>query len=215
MLNFAGDAVLFDLDGTLVDSSASVLRAWHRVAIALNIPFSAFEPYVHGIPAPEVFATVAPGLSPHEARRLSDEMLVAQAADTDVTPTPGALAVLRTLPTLRWAIVTSGDLRLALARIAAAGLPMPQVLVTSDDVDTGKPDPACYLIAASRLGFRPDRCLVVEDAPAGVQAGLAAGIPVLGVLSTYPQLEATATVPSLSTVDIRAAAAGIRVTAEH
>ena len=79
VIDFSGDAVLFDLDGTLVDSSASVLRAWQRVSGALGIPFAAFEPYVHGIPAPEVFAIVAPQLSAAEVRDLSEEMLAAQA----------------------------------------------------------------------------------------------------------------------------------------
>lgn len=212
MIDFAGDAVLFDLDGTLVDSSASVLRAWQRVSSALGIPFAAFEPYVHGIPAPEVFAVVAPQLSPAEVRVLSEEMLAAQAGDSDITPMRGALGALGALPATRWAIVTSGDRRLATSRISAAGLPMPEVLVTSDDVRVGKPDPECYLVAAQRLGFAPHRCLVVEDAPAGVQAGLTAGMAVLGVLTTYPHLDTTATASSLSTVDIRMDEAGVRVT---
>ena len=214
MIDFAGDAVLCDLDGTLVDSSASVLRAWHRVSAELGIPFAAFEPYVHGIPAPEVFATVAPQLSAADVAAISERMLAEQADDTDgVTATPGASAALSALPPTRWAIATSGDRRLATARIAAAGLDAPRVLVTSDDVRAGKPDPECYLLAAARLGFPPARCLVVEDAPAGVSAGAAAGMPVLGVLTTYTDLVAPMTVPDLSTVDIRLGEKGVRVIA--
>jgi sugar-phosphatase len=212
VIHFAGDAVLFDLDGTLVDSSGSVLRSWHRVATALGIPFTAFEPYVHGIPAPDVFAAVAPDLSPDEVRELSERMLAEQAADIEgVAPAPGVPAVLGALPTSRWAIVTSGDRRLATTRIAAAGLPAPGVLVTAEDVRLGKPDPECYLLAAQRLGFAPERCLVVEDAPVGVRAGLAAGMAVLGVLMTYPELSAPMTVRDLSTVDIRLDRTGVRV----
>ncbi len=109
MIDLDADAVLFDLDGTLVDSSASVLRAWYQVAAALAIPFAAFEPYVHGIPAPEVFALVAPNLAPEDARDMTEQMLAAQALDRDVRATPGALAALGAVPADRWAIVTSGD----------------------------------------------------------------------------------------------------------
>jgi mannitol-1-/sugar-/sorbitol-6-phosphatase len=214
VIDMAVDAVLFDLDGTLVDSTASVLRAWAAVAAELGVPLAEFEPYMHGIPGTQVLATVLPAMPRDEARALSARMNADQARDTDgVHPTPGAVAALGGLPPTRWAIVTSGDRRLATARIAAAGLPRPHVLVTSDDVRAGKPDPECYLVAAARLDRAPARCLVVEDAPAGVAAGRAAGMPVLGVLTTYRDLDADMTTPNLSTVDIRADDGGIRVTA--
>src|SRR4051794_2600478 len=191
MIDLDVSAVLFDLDGTLVDSTAAVRRAWDRAAAALQVPVAAFEPYLHGIPAPQVFARVVPGLSPDEVRDLTHEMLASQALDTaDVRALPGAAASLAGLPDGRWAIVTSADARLASARIAAAGLPVPPVLVTTDDVAVGKPDPACYLLAAAKLDVEPRRCLVVEDAPAGVMSGRAAGMQVLGVLTTYPHLDA-------------------------
>ena len=213
MIDVAVDAVLFDLDGTLVDSTASVLRAWAAVAAELSVPLAEFEPYMHGIPGPQVFAAVLPAMPPEQARALSARMNADQARDTaGVQPTPGAVAALTGLPPSRWAIVTSGDRRLATARLTAAGLPRPDVLVTSDDVRAGKPDPECYLAAAARLGRASARCLVVEDAPAGVAAGRAAGMPVLGVLTTYGQLDADMTTPTLSTVDIRAGDTGVRVT---
>jgi sugar-phosphatase len=212
VIDLALDAVLFDLDGTLVDSTASVQRAWAAMAAELGVPLAEFEPYMHGIPGPQVFATVLPAMPPDVARALATRMNAEQAGDTDgVRAMPGAAAALRGLPPSRWAIVTSGDLRLATARIAAAGLPRPQVLVTSDDVRAGKPDPECYLVAASLLGRPPARCLVVEDAPAGVAAGRAAGMPVLGVLTTYRDLDADMTTPDLSAVDIHANETGVRV----
>jgi sugar-phosphatase len=205
VIDLDAEALLFDLDGTLVDSSACVLRAWHRVADALGIPFTRFEPYVHGIPAPEVFTLVAPLLTPDVVCDISERMLAAQAADTsDVRPTPGALAALDAVPADRWAIVTSGDRRLATARIAAARLPVPRVLVASDDVEAGKPDPAGYLAAAAALGAEPRRCLVVEDAPAGVAAGRAAGMHVLGLLTTYRELDAPYLAADLREVRLRA-----------
>jgi mannitol-1-/sugar-/sorbitol-6-phosphatase len=213
VIDFDCDAVLFDLDGTLVDSTAAVIRAWQATAAKLDLPFAVFEPYLHGIPGDKVLATVAPHLAPEQIDQLSQWMLVSEAADTDgVVAAPGALEAVEGLPPDRWAIVTSGDTRLATARIAAAGLPKPAVLVTIDDVRAGKPDPEPYRQAAARLGFAPGRCLVVEDAPAGVESGQRAGMPVLGVLTTYPRLDATATVPDLSTVDIATYSDGLHVT---
>ncbi len=210
---FDVERILFDLDGTLVDSTASVRRAWERVSGQLARPMSAFEPYLHGIPAPQVFAVVTPELTPEQVADLTEQMLVQQVGDTaGVVAQPGARAAVDDLPDGRWAVVTSGDRRLAPARLRAAGLPIPPVLITTDDVEVGKPDPACYLLAARRLRTVPRRCLVVEDAPAGIAAGRAAGMPVLGVRTTYPELDgADATVADLRDVQFAVGRDGVRV----
>ena len=132
----------------------------------------------------------------------------------DVRAMPGAIRLLDGLPSSRWAIVTSGDQRLATTRIRAAGLPMPRELVTSQDVTAGKPNPAPYLLAASRLGYPPARCLVVEDAPAGVESGRAAGMHVVGVLTSSPALPETShQVDDLTSVVIEVDRLGVRVSA--
>ncbi len=212
--SFHGQAVLFDLDGTLVDSGASVLRAWTWIADELGIAFSRFVPYLHGIPADEVLATVVPELSRAEARAWALRLNERQAEDVeDVWAIPGAEVLLDALPTSRWAVVTSGDLRLASARIAAAGLPRPRVLVTADDVDAGKPSPQPFLLGAANLDARPTRCLVVEDSPAGVRSGLAAGMTVLGILTSSPGLDGAAhEVTDLTGCAIDADRLGLRFT---
>jgi sugar-phosphatase len=208
--------VLFDLDGTLVDSGASVVRAWQWVADQLERPFSLFAPYVHGIPADQVFETVVPEVSGAQRADLVERMLSRQAEDTvDVFAIPGALDALDALPTPRWAIVTSGDLRLASSRIEAAGLPRPRVLITADDVQLGKPHPAPYLLAAARLRAEPGRCLVVEDAPAGVQAAAAATMTVLGVLTSASRLAGVAhAVGDLTAANFTADRLGVHVVAD-
>jgi sugar-phosphatase len=210
-----GEAVLFDLDGTLVDSSASVARNWRWVADHVGVPFEAFEPYIHGIPTQQVLRTVLTDWSKPDLLALGARQLVREAEDNDdVVALPGALEVLDQLPSNRWAIVTSGDLRLATARIRAAGLPAPRVLVTSEDVARGKPDPAPYLAGAARLGFATQRCVVVEDAPAGVSSALAAGMPVLGVLTSSTALDGVdRQVADLSEVSIEVDRQGVRISA--
>jgi sugar-phosphatase len=116
----------------------------------------------------------------------NDELLAAQAADTaDVVALPGARALLDALPADRWALVTACDRRLAEARLRAAGLPLPAVMVTPADVARGKPDPEGHLAAAAALGAEPARCVVLEDAPSGVEAAQAAGMAVVAVLTTH------------------------------
>jgi mannitol-1-/sugar-/sorbitol-6-phosphatase len=208
------DAVLFDLDGTLVDSTASVLRNWRRVATMLGRDGEDLVGNRHGIPGRQVLRMIEPDLSEERILELDQALLDGEVADTrDVVATRGALPLLEALPADRWAIVTSGSRRLALARLRAAGLPVPPILVTADDVHVGKPDPEPYQLGARLLGLPPERCLVIEDAPAGITAARAAGCPALGVLTTFPALDAD-TVKDLAAVAVDVTAAGLTVTYE-
>jgi sugar-phosphatase len=176
-------AILFDCDGVLVDSAASVERAWRGWAAARGLDADDVMAIAHGRRTEDTLREL--GFSADLAVEV-DRVEGAEIADTsDVTVFPGAAAALATLPPEAWAVVTSGTRGLATARLAAAGLPLPAVLVTADDVAAGKPDPEGYLEAARRLGVPPADCLVIEDAPAGVQAALAAGMRVVALQTTH------------------------------
>jgi sugar-phosphatase len=184
-------ALLLDLDGTLVDTTEAVEAAWRWAAVQLGVPFDTVEPYIHGIPGVQAIELAAPGrLALAEREALTRELIVRIAdPDAHVALMPGArdlLAALEHAPDARWSIVTSGDGRLAGSSIRKAPVPAPPVLVTSDDVRLGKPDPEPYLTAAAALGIEPSACVVVEDAPAGIAAGRAAGMRVLALATTYP-----------------------------
>jgi sugar-phosphatase len=198
-------ALLLDLDGTLVDSTAAVARCWTRMAGRLGIDPATIVGKYHGMPASRALALIDPTLPPDELHRISRELLADETADTDgVVALPGALDLLAALPDGAWAIVTSCTVELAHARLGAAGLPVPPVLVTSDQVPAGKPDPAPYVEGAARLGLPTSACLVVEDAPAGVTSGLAAGCRVVGVRTTHDDLEVeTVADPSGLRVEVR------------
>lgn len=181
-----GEALICDLDGTLVDSSASVERAWRRWAEAraavLVGTVDDLLAHQRGRVADDTIRSYAPSLSDAEVAGDAAEHLAGQAADSaDTVAMPGAAMVVGELVGLgaRWAVATSADTTLARVRLAAAGLPLPAALVTADDVTRSKPDPEGFLQAARLLGADPAQCLVVEDAPAGVEAGLATGARVL------------------------------------
>lgn len=180
-------ALLIDLDGTLVDSHDAIVRAWHRWAERRGVDPAAIWPIMPGRTADAVMRQVRPGLP--EAALAADqaELLEWQVADTEgVTALPGARSLLRALPADRWAVVTSGSCPLARARLRAAGLPIPGVLIGCDTLTASKPDPAGYLAAAARLGMPPGRCLVIEDSAAGIEAGHAAGMRVAAVPPAAP-----------------------------
>jgi mannitol-1-/sugar-/sorbitol-6-phosphatase len=181
------DVVLFDMDGTLVDSTEVVERHWARWASRHQIDVSEILAVSHGRPTIETLRIVAPHLATEDqaARIDADE-----ARDSHgVRAVRGALELVASLPAERWAVVTSANRALAVTRLTAAGFPIPDVLVTVEDVARGKPNPASYLHAARQLLAAADRSVVVEDTPVGVEAGLAAGATVIGVTTTYSTLD--------------------------
>jgi sugar-phosphatase len=179
------DAVLSDLDGTLIDSREPIRRAWTAFAVRHRLDPETVLAFVQGRPAAESVAVLAPDAD-HERETQRQER--AEVEDTDgIVALPGARELLA--GPLRVAIVTSCSSVLAHARLTAAGLPVPAVLVTYDDVAEGKPDPECFLLGARRLGVDARRCLVLEDAPAGITAGRRAGARVIAVRTTYGDAE--------------------------
>lgn len=203
-------AVLFDMDGTLIDSHPAVERSWLRWAAEYGIEMSSFEG-MHGRPAREIVAAFLPEPRHAEAFKRIESLEV---EDTEgIVVLPGTMAALSALPAERKAIATSCTAPLAAARIAAARLPAPGVLVTADQVRAGKPDPAPFLLAAKRLGFSATDCLVVEDAPAGLAAARAAGSSSLAVTVTHPaeQLDADAVVGTLADVEFVLTPEGVQV----
>ncbi|SDS78910.1 HAD-IA family hydrolase [Microlunatus soli] len=193
-------AVIFDMDGTLIDSTPAVLRAWTTWALQQDVPAEALNGF-HGVPSAGVVAAVLPADRQAAGLELINRL---ELTDTEgIVPLPGATGALAELPPDRIAIATSCTAPLAAARLAASGLVAPKVLVTVDDVERGKPAPDPYLKAAELLGFDPTSCLVVEDAPKGLQSAHAAGAATLAVVTTSPrdELLADLVVPDLSAVD--------------
>jgi sugar-phosphatase len=184
---FEPRAVLSDLDGVLVDSTGSTTRAWLSFAERNGLDPELILAEMHGRRSEDLVRLVAPGLdAPREAadveRRQTDD-------SDDVRALPGARELIAAIPPDRFAIVTSCPEPLARARLRAAGLPVPEVLITSERVAAGKPDPEGYVNAARTLGIDPAHCLVLEDAPVGVAAGLAAGMTVFAVATTHAEAD--------------------------
>jgi mannitol-1-/sugar-/sorbitol-6-phosphatase len=183
MPTFSCSAILFDLDGVLVDSTRAVDREWREWAQRKGVNGDAIMAIAHGVRTIEVIRRVAPHL---DAEAEANAIESHEAGDQQgVTVMPGAVDLVRSIPEGRWGVVTSGSRLLATNRLRFCGLPVPEVLVTSDDVTNGKPHPEPYLKAAQRLGFDPADCLVIEDAPAGIQSARAGGMKVVGITSTY------------------------------
>lgn len=180
---FSCSAILFDLDGVLVDSTRAVDREWREWAARKGVDGDAIMAIAHGVRTIEVIRRVAPHLDAEaEAAAIENH----EAGDQrGVTVMPGAGDLVKSIPDGRWGVVTSGSRLLATNRLRYCGLPVPEVLVTSDDVTQGKPHPEPYLKGAEGLGFAPGECLVIEDAPAGIQSARAGGMKVVGFTSTY------------------------------
>jgi mannitol-1-/sugar-/sorbitol-6-phosphatase len=179
--------VLFDLDGVLVDSTPAVARVWAGWAREHDFDPDEVVKKAHGRPSIATIRELLPNADHAEEDR---EVERREIADVEgVVPLPGAKELLQALPAECWAIVTSCTRALARVRIAAAGLPKPKHLVTASDVRHGKPDPEPYLKGAQMLGVPAGDCLVVEDAPAGIRAGKAAGARVLALRTTASEAE--------------------------
>jgi sugar-phosphatase len=183
MTTFRCAAILFDLDGVLVDSTRSVERQWRIWAHEQGIGGDAVMAVAHGVRSIEVIRAVAPHLdAEEEVRKLEGR----EADDHEgVTAMPGAFELVGSVPEGCWGVVTSGTRLLATERLHLFGIPIPKVMVTADDVTNGKPHPEPYLKGAELLGLDPAQCLVIEDAPAGIRAAHASGMKVIGLSSTY------------------------------
>ena len=175
--------LLFDMDGVLISSIGSVERCWRRWAKMYDIPDAENYNVPHGMRAIDIVKMLRPDIDPQSGLRAIEDMEITDTSDLRVLP--GVKAMLRALPPERWAIVTSCTKRLLLGRLAAAGLPVPTRIISGDMVERGKPDPEPYRRGAELLGLAPRNCVVVEDAPSGVGAGVAAGCRVLAVLGTH------------------------------
>jgi mannitol-1-/sugar-/sorbitol-6-phosphatase len=201
MKRFECAAVLFDLDGVLVDSTALVEQQWRRWALGRGLEPEPFLRVCHGRRAVETIRLAAPELDAEA------EVRAFVPSDEDTEPIrllDGAFRLLGALPDGAWAVATSGPRVVAADRLRQVGLPTPAVLVCAEDVTYGKPSPEAYALAASRLGVPAAECLVFEDAPAGIDAARAAGMTVVGLTTTHPahQLPADARVPTLAAVHL-------------
>ena len=177
-------AILFDLDGVLVDSAERVEKTWREWAARHRLDAGLVIAAAHGRRTVETVALVAPHLSVDAELRTLE---TSEATNSDgVYEIAGARDLLRRLPPSRWAIVTSGIRAVAEFRILHTGLPQPAVMICAEEISRGKPDPEGYLAAAGRLGFSPADCVVIEDAPPGIDAAKAAGMRAIAIATTYP-----------------------------
>src|SRR5258708_6487117 len=200
------------MDGVLVSSIGSVVGCWGRGEEIYDIPKAEIFEVPHGMRAIEIIRSLRPDIDEEEGLRVIEDMELEDTADLKVLP--GVKKLMESLPLERWAIVTSATRRLLLGRLKVAGLPVPVRIISGDMVERGKPDQEPYRRGAGLLGFRPEECVVVEDAPSGVGAGVAAGCRVLGVLGTHSAeelREANWVVPSLEGLAVTAKVDGLEL----
>lgn len=179
------DAIIFDMDGVVIDSGDVYRRQWRRWAAEHGLDYALIAPVHPGRPPVETIRLVAPELDAAEEAARYNAALERDADASEATAMPGAVELLTGLPSERWTIATSAVRTMATRWLRAVGIPVPAALVTVEDVTRGKPAPDPYLRAAARLGVSPSRCIVVEDAPAGISAARAAGATVLAVRTTH------------------------------
>lgn len=200
------------MDGTVLTSIAAAERVWTNWAVRHGVDVDSFLPSIHGVRAIDTISRL--GLPGVDAEAEAAWITEAEIEDVDgVLEVAGAAKFLRSLPARQWAIVTSAPRELALRRMAAAGIPEPEVMVTAEDVTAGKPDPAGYRLAARRLAVEPEQCLVFEDATVGILAAEAAGADLVIVTATHEQPIETGhvTVASYESVRVLVDAAGLRL----
>jgi sugar-phosphatase len=197
-------AFLFDMDGTVLNSIAAAERIWSAWAVRHGVDVQTFLPTIHGARAIDTINRLnLPGV---DAEAQAAFITQAEIEDVEgIVEIPGAAAFLDSLPKERWAMVTSAPRDLALRRMAAAGIPAPAVMITAEDVQAGKPDPAGYLLAAKRLGLEARDCLIFEDATVGIQAAEAAGAPLMIITTTHQHALETvhATLASYAAVSVK------------
>lgn len=203
-------ALLLDMDSTIVNSEAVVERCWRRWAVEQGLDGDEILQVVHGRQGWATMAALLPD-RPMELNLADNRRMLAQeTADMDgVVPVPGAPAFMAALAALPHALVTSADIALSDARMGAAGLPMPDVRITAESVSASKPDPEGFLKGAAELGFAPEDCLVFEDSEAGIEAGRAAGMRVVGVGDRAAAFGPTVQIPDLTHVRVEASADGV------
>ena len=181
------EALLFDLDGVLINSVPAVVRAWTHWAHSRGLDPQKVLHGIHGRPSIDSIRELLP-----DADHIAENRILEQTEIDDVegvVPLPGVQELLAALPAERWAIVTSCTRKLALVRLRAAGLPLPGTLITATDIAHGKPHPEPYQKGAAGLGFAPAQCIVIEDALAGIASGKAAGARVIAFTTTTSTAE--------------------------
>ncbi|WP_328298423.1 HAD-IA family hydrolase [Streptomyces sp. NBC_00435] len=202
-------ALLLDMDGTIVNSDAVVERCWHDWAVAHGLDPREALKVVHGRQGYATMAILLPDRPMEENLAENAVMLARETADTDgVVPVGGATEFMAAIGDLPHALVTSADAALATARMGAAALPMPEVRVTAESVRSSKPHPEGFLKGAAALGMDPADCVVFEDSAAGIAAGLAAGMRVIGIGPRAAAHGPTAHVHDLTSVDVTTAPDG-------
>jgi sugar-phosphatase len=182
-VNLRCQGILFDMDGILISSLGSVERSWTKWALMRGIDPAHAIRAAHGCRAIETAARLRPDLDPQAELKIIEDIEVADGEGLSVLP--GVLDLIAALPKDRWTVVTSATARLARARLAEAGIPVPEKLITADSVTQGKPHPAPFLAGAALLGFPADQCVVFEDSASGVRAGRAAGCTVVGTTFSH------------------------------
>lgn len=203
-------ALLLDMDGTLVNSDAAVERVWHRWADRHGLDGDEVIKVVHGRQGYATMAVLLPD-RPMEQNLADDaRMLAEETADLEgVVPIPGAPEFLASLAELPHALVTSANVALSMARMGAAGLPLPEVRITAESVGASKPDPEGFLKGAAELGIAPGDCLVFEDSGAGIEAGRSAGMRVVGIGERARFHGPDVVVPDLRSVRVEATGDGV------